>query len=333
MNFIRAAGFIAIYRSVVQAYGLQQEQLKIPATVFEHPMTLIPISEFNFILKRIEQLTQDPDYILNRSRNVDLTALGSLAHWMFSGYDLASMIRRINSGITCLQSGAFVIGSQSGKIIKWVYQSSSIDSEVKVHDSIRVAMFMMKAMRVYLGEDFSPLRVMLSGARDNKPLYRDYFGCDIGWNHNQTEVWFDSDLRFLPAQRESNYKKPMAIDFKDLDDFLSMPQFDDEMKVVYEMIIYSCHYGLPSLERVSSLIGLSNQQFQRKLNKRGYNFSSLCGFVLSNEATNLLAKGIPIQQTYQRLGYTNIESFNRMFKKHRGLTPTQYVKRFDDNFY
>ena len=107
-----------------------------------------------------------------------------------------------------------------------------------------------------------------------------------------------------------------------------MPDAADDHKVTYEMINYSRHFGLPTLSKVSSLLGLSEQQFQRRLHDLGVNFSTITGYVLSNIAVELLRYSLPIEEVAKRLGYTNVASFNRMFKKHRGLTPKQYAERF-----
>jgi AraC-like DNA-binding protein len=80
---------------------------------------------------------------------------------------------------------------------------------------------------------------------------------------------------------------------------------------------------------VSSLLDLSEQQFQRRLHKLGLNFSTVSGYVLSNIAAGLLSKRVSIDDIATRLGYTNVASFNRMFKKHRGLTPKQYTGRLE----
>ncbi|MCC4820936.1 helix-turn-helix domain-containing protein, partial [Vibrio lentus] len=69
------------------------------------------------------------------------------------------------------------------------------------------------------------------------------------------------------------------------------------------------------------------QQFQRRLHKLGVNFSTIMGYALSNVAVELLLYSVPVEEVATRLGYTNVASFNRMFKKHRGLTPKQYVER------
>lgn len=332
IHFIRAIAFVNLYRHVCQKYHIKAEQLSLPESVFINPMTLIPLSELNIFFKELEQLTNDPDFIVKVMVGTNANELGAIGRWIFSGHDLATTIRRINYGSNCLQSGAFMTGSQTGSIIKWTYHNPFITNDVKVHDSVRIASFMLKVIRRYVGETFSPMRVMLSGSRVNQQIYKDYFGCDIGWNYSQTELWFHSDTRLATIQTEVKPKQKLAMSSHDLDEFLNMPQSDDEMKVIYEIVNYSCHYGLPTLNRVATLLGLSDQQFQRKLHKINLNFTIICGYVLSNSAVNLIAKSVPVEEIAERLGYRNIDSFNRMFKKHRGVTPAQYVDYFQEYF-
>ncbi|MEF1290436.1 AraC family transcriptional regulator, partial [Vibrio sp. M260118] len=236
--------------------------------------------------------------------------------------------RRLNYGLNSLQSGAFLSAALSGSIIKWVYRNPHISPQAKVHDSVRMAVILVKVMRIYLGEDFAPLRVRLSGSRKNTDKYRDFFGCDIDWSHSCTEIWFHSEVRLATKQQSSLRKGRLAMNFSDLDELLNMPDPEDEVKVIYEVLNYSRFHGLPTLEHVSGLLGMSTQQFQRALRKLGMNFSTVSGYVLSNIAVSMMAKGIEIEEIGRSLGYQNIASFNRMFKKNRGLTPIQYVRHY-----
>ncbi|ELR8728553.1 helix-turn-helix domain-containing protein [Vibrio vulnificus] len=329
VRFIRAISIVNLYFNAKQMYGLDSEQLVIPHSVFKQPMNLIPLSEVNRMYAQLEQVTE-PDFILNLTSGVDIAKFGAVGRWLFSGHDLSTTIRRINYGVSCLQSGAFLAGAQIGAILKWTYDNPFIHSDVKVHDSIRIAVFMTKVLREYLGEDFCPKRVMISGSRQNRQRYQDFFGCEIGWNHKRTEVWIHSDERLAVRQKKTIANKRLAMNFADLDDLLNMPVPDDELKSIYELVNYSCHYGLPTLNRVAELISMSEQQLQRRLHALGLNFSTVCGYVLSNQAVNALTQGVTIEDVSRRLGYTNIASFNRMFKKHRGVTPKEYLQRFHD---
>ncbi|WP_210441721.1 AraC family transcriptional regulator [Vibrio crassostreae] len=331
-NFLRALGILGIYQYAMTNKAVNTEQLGIPKSVFNNPMNLIPVSEVDKWYGLLEEQTNDPDIILKLADRVDIERLGPLTNWFFSGHDLASTIRRVNIGLHCLQSGAFLYGAQVGTMIKWCYDNPAYTEKGKVHDSIRVAIFIMKILRRYLGDGFKPMTVSIAGHRDNVDLYHEYFGCTIQWGQPRTEVWIRSELRLSINQSPSVGKMGLAMNFHDLDNYLNMPDAGDEHKVTYEMINYSRHFGLPTLHKVSSLLGLSEQQFQRRLHKRGVNFSTIMGYALSNVAVELLSYKLPIEDVAKRLGYTNVASFNRMFKKHRGLTPKQYVERLTPGF-
>lgn len=327
---MRALAIRQIHMMAKHRYSISDNELHIPESALENPMTLLPISEVNRWFEMVEQRSGNPDFVLDMTKEVELTRLGAISRWLFSGHDLASTFRRMNYGLSALQSGAYLSGAQSGAILKWVYQNPFIEAQCKVHDSVRIAVVMTKILRSYIGQDFVPMRVMLSGTRKNSDKYQAFFGCDIEWSHSKTEVWFHSDLRMAIKNRSKLSQKRLAMNFSDLDEFLNMPEPDDEVKVIYEIINYSCHYGLPTLERVAGLLGLSTQQFQRRLHAVGMNFTMVMGYVLSNTAVNLMGRGMSIEDVALRLGYQNCASFNRMFKKHRGLTPKQYQQQFHD---
>ncbi|NMT50529.1 AraC family transcriptional regulator, partial [Vibrio parahaemolyticus] len=103
--------------------NLDSDELGIPASVFRNPMTLIPLKAVAEWYRCVEQASGDPDVVLSLSRGIELQKLGPVGRWLFSGNDLASTIRRVNYGVSNLQSGAFFAGEQSGKIIKWTYHN------------------------------------------------------------------------------------------------------------------------------------------------------------------------------------------------------------------
>lgn len=328
VRFMRAIGIYNMHLQAHKRYPHVAGSLGIPDAVFQNPMTLIPLSEVNQWFSKLEQQTNNPDIVLELMRESDVARAGAISHWMLSGFDFASTIRRLNYGLNSLQNGAFLSASLSGSIIKWSYRNPYISPQAKVHDSVRVAVILVKVMRLYLGANYAPLRIRLSGTRKNVDKYRAFFGCDIDWSHSCTEIWFHSEVRLATKQQQTVRPGRLAMNFSDLDELLNMPDPEDQVKVIYEVLNYSRFHGLPTLEHVSGLLGMSTQQFQRALRKLGMNFSTVCGYVLSNIAVSMLAKGVDSGEIAQRLGYQNTASFNRMFKKNRGLTPLQYIQHY-----
>lgn len=107
VHFVRVMGIRGLIDPLRSTYGITTEELGIPNSVLEYEMNLIPVTVLNQFYENLTSITGDPDAVLSLVRQMDLSKLGSLSHWFFSGHDLATTIRRINSGITCVQSGAF----------------------------------------------------------------------------------------------------------------------------------------------------------------------------------------------------------------------------------
>lgn len=288
-------------------------------------MTLIPCSEVSKWFHNIETTSGDPDFMFNLSKYVHFDRLGSLGQWFLSAHDLTLAFRRFNYGMSCVQSGAYFYAAQNGSIIKWTYTSDSFTGRSRFHDSVRVSLLMIGLLRKYLGKDFSPLKVCLPFRSQNEKKYQDFFGCDIEWNSPRTELWLN--ITTLTNQKYVEYEPNVnsAMNFGYLDNYINMPQPTDHIKVIYELINYSRHFGTPTLENVASMVGLSAQQFQRRLTTIGFNFTNISAYVLCNIAAQMLQDGRDIGFIASHLGYQHKSSFVRTFKKYRGLTPTQYL--------
>ena len=210
VRFMRVLGIRHIHQEARSRYQIDDDELVIPESAFRNPMTLVPMVEVNRWFEKLEGVTGNPDVILDINRDVDVGQIGVISHWLLSGSDLASTIRRVNYGFSSLQSGAFLSASLSGSLIKWAYRNPMIEPECKVHDSVRMAMALTKILRTYLGQDFSPLRVQLSGSRKNTPKYEAYFGCEVEWSHSSTEIWFHSELR-LATKQQARLQKGLSL--------------------------------------------------------------------------------------------------------------------------
>lgn len=255
VHFVRVMGIRGLVDPLRSTYGITTEELGIPNSVLEYEMNLIPVTVLNQFYENLTRITGDPDAVLSLVRQMDLSKLGSLSHWFFSGHDLATTIRRINSGITCVQSGAFFSGEVVGPIVKWTYKNNAITTLAKAHDGIRIANFMCNVLKHYLGRDFTPDRVCISGSMQNRKKYEDYFGCQVEWGHNKTEVWLPNRLRLKGNKVPVLPTEKLAMSFADLDGYLNMPDPNDHTKVLYEVINYSRHFGLPTLLKYHNSLG------------------------------------------------------------------------------
>lgn len=323
-GFIRAVFLQPIFLGLEKKYRLTAATLGIPEKLLAEPMALIPTADFHHWLARITAQTQDPAWIIEIAPYLTFHNMGYLGDWFLSSPDLALAFRRINYGTSCLQSGAVFHGEQSGKLIKWCYDNHFSQDQPRLSDSLRLAVLYTNTLRHYMGADYQPRHVELSGNACGHGRVERFFGCEVTWNAPTTKVWLDISVLEHGSETPFAVHRPMMLSNFQLDELLNMPQPQDTAKVMYEMVTYACYYGFPTLDFVATRFQVSRQQLQRRLHTLGWTFTNVTSYVLCNLAIKYMLRDMPISQIATELGYHNVQSFSKAFQRQRGMTPTQY---------
>ena len=326
-SFIRVCYLKPVFDGMAQEFGISYRDLGIPEALMQEPMALIPFTQVGQWLTELATLSQDPCYMVKLSEYLHFDRLGISGIEPLATPDIAISIRRINYGIVSLQSGASYYVSQSAKIMKWCYKNPYLFKHQKSHDSLRVAIMLLNAQRHFLGKNYQPIRVQLSGSAIGHEQVSALFGSPVVWNAAQTEIWFDIEEMVHSIIPEQEFNAPVTMPRALFEKYLNMPQPHDAPKVLFEMINYSRFYGLPKVKEVAKLFNISEQQLQRRLQSLGLNFSTISNYILSNQAIKYMLDGKEIEEIANLLGYANQQSFSRAFKRLRRCTPQQYLDR------
>ncbi|GLB49362.1 AraC family transcriptional regulator [Neptunitalea lumnitzerae] len=104
----------------------------------------------------------------------------------------------------------------------------------------------------------------------------------------------------------------------------------DNIKKVYDYIHANFHKKI-TLAEVSEIVNMSSVSFNRFIKKRtGKTFINYLNDVrISNAAMWLLEKDQSISEIAYKCGFNNIANFNRVFKKFKNCTPTEYKAVFE----
>lgn len=104
----------------------------------------------------------------------------------------------------------------------------------------------------------------------------------------------------------------------------------DNIKKVYDYIHANFHKKI-TLAEVSEIVNMSSVSFNRFIKKRtGKTFINYLNDVrISNAAMWLLEKDQSISEIAYKCGFNNIANFNRVFKKFKNCTPSEYKAVFE----
>jgi AraC-like DNA-binding protein len=92
------------------------------------------------------------------------------------------------------------------------------------------------------------------------------------------------------------------------------------------------YLGIPSLEEIAANFNTSPRSLQRKLQEEGVSYQQLAASYRKNMALYYLESGIyPIKEISYMLGYNELSSFSKAFKKWTGKTPNHFQNTTDSS--
>lgn len=135
-------------------------------------------------------------------------------------------------------------------------------------------------------------------------------------------------LEFVSILNElagSDHQTLLSTQFSEMNDF----QNSDRIKKVYEYIQEN-YYRKISLEEISQLVNMSPVSFNRFIKKRtGKTFINYVNDTRISYASRwLIESEKSIGEISYQCGFNNIANFNRVFKKSKECTPSEFRKEF-----
>ena len=85
--------------------------------------------------------------------------------------------------------------------------------------------------------------------------------------------------------------------------------------------------SVPTVDSVAKALHVSRRTLQRKLTAGGSTFNDLLNALREDMAKKYIQLGMSSETVSQRLGYSDLSTFNRAFKRWTGMTPAQFNKQ------
>jgi len=159
----------------------------------------------------------------------------------------------------------------------------------------------------------------------NTALYEEAFNCAINYECQQNRIRINSN--FLGIELPSANPVFTRLSEEMLVDYLSRMQNQDiEMKVRGAIMELMSVQSL-SKEKVASRINTSVRNLTRKLNEVELTFNQLVDSIRQEKAISLIKQfDVCFAEITFQLGFVDVNSFIRAFRRWTGMTPGQYRK-------
>ena len=106
---------------------------------------------------------------------------------------------------------------------------------------------------------------------------------------------------------------------------LNQTETHDSLEERIKNILLNSEYELPTLEAISEKLFSTPWTISRKLKKLGTSYQALVDEVRINKASHLLTHSkINVSEIAQMLGYSDVSSFRRAFRRWFGVSPREF---------
>ena len=175
----------------------------------------------------------------------------------------------------------------------------------------------------YLGSplQLSCVELTRPAPADSTP-WDEAFGVTVQWGAQLTRYVVDHEQakrRVLTRNELLRRELQLLLDRRLRQDKAEFP-LDDIRAVMSEQLAQQ----VPHVDSVAQALNISVRTLQRRLGNADTSFSEQLSQLRQELAESYLKQGIAVADIAERLGYSDLPSFNRAFKRWLGQTPARY---------
>ncbi|MFD0978288.1 helix-turn-helix domain-containing protein [Tropicimonas aquimaris] len=237
----------------------------------------------------------------------------------------AALVRGIRA-LGFLQSGSSAELRDDGDFLILQFRSG-IGSVVGArHIDEGTVVLLIDLVRHYAGPDWLPKCIELPGTARSDATLDASLGAAIRWGASLPGIAIRGDvLRALnPSPRDAR----TAPVYRDLRAMVRSRPPSSLAEFVRDTLSILAPTGDVSEEAVAKWLGLGRRTLQRHLASEGCRFRDiLVAFQMERAATLLEETDHSVEEIAAALGYSEVNSLRRAFRKWTGVTPTEYCAR------
>jgi len=322
------AGVIEPVIADLRAHGTNVTPLlakaKLPLVIAERQEGLIPWASALRFLPIVARYTGDPLFSANcilsaGGKRPNRVASVSLVRAPTIFEAIRTFVMRSNA-ITTGATITFTVADNWVWILRRPDKPGNIDSW---HAEQFVIATFVKAISVYLGQDWRPQKLKIRQATRPVNIPYQWSGADIETANLHTAI----GVKLVDIVSETSFDTELAPPPDSSEQAgLGKPVINDSGSLRSAVLHYIEHDAV-HIAQISDAFGVSERTFRRYLATAGLSYSELVDEARYKHSLKLLTdSNLSITELAQILGYEYPENFTRAFRKRVGVSPSVYRK-------
>lgn len=306
--------------AVFRAAGLDPEVLKVPGK-------RVPVRAAQRLWRVVDQQVSDPAFGIEVAKQMYGTAMHSVGYAWLSSATLGDAMRRLAryfrllSDVWSLEIYEMPLGTR----LSFVFAAPSRHPSLWLHDWLTAGV--VRLCRITYGEAFTPLEVgVVRGVPDPRAPFDEWFRCPIVWSAERASVLCRREDLAQPLPT-GNPEVALANERVALE-YLERLDRADIVSQVRRRILELLPSGPPTQTEIARALALSPRTLHRRLAETGTSFAELLDDTRRELASGYLQRtDYSIAEVAYLLGFAEVSSFNRAFRRWTGAPPSAVRQR------
>jgi AraC-like DNA-binding protein len=306
-------------------------EAKLTLEELSRPEQRLPLRKFVSLIEAASRSTGDDCFGAHLGQICELRQLG------LPGY-LATFASTVEVALASFARYYYLLGDATdvrfdvhGERACFSYCVLDDECWPRRQDAEQVISMIVLLMRQWVGPGWSPERIVFEhGAPVDAAELERVLGCPIAYECDTNSVWFDRASAQGPNPRADERLFQLLSWFAET---VTQKIPAREVRASFReqalaSIDMCANLGNASIHSVARSLGLEPRTFQRRLRLDHTSFRELCDEYLQRQAEALLRRPeLGEKQIAQRLGYGNLTSFIRAFRRWHGVPPGVFRAR------
>jgi AraC-like DNA-binding protein len=318
------------YEHLVRVLGGNPEELVNACNLSKSELqtldTFIPFSSMVELLEHSAEKLNTPDFGLQLGQNQGIEALGNLGLLIGNCNNIREALKIAQHYMAVHSQAEYWRYKEMGQLA--CIERFSVMPSLSHGRQIKELSFStgFTLLKTLINKSVKLERVEFAHAPISElSLYRKHFGCEVLFNQEHDRIllplqYLDSAIWKITLENSQQLENQLVKQLAEYD-------HDIERQITI-IILQKIGSQEISINVVADILKIHKRTLQRKLKAKGLNFNTILKEIRVNTACwHLEASTIDITLLGQILGYSDVSTFSRAFKKVTSLSPLQWRKK------
>jgi len=303
------------------------KQVQLDPSLMHRPgerYSLIKIAE---LWKEMGKRIEDPCFGLTAATCWHPSNFGSMGYALLTSQSLRVTLERLIRFHRVISDANFgeLREEKDKNIISFILKTEHKDSYTRGREDAAMA-WIFSVLRVNYQKDLFPKEICLTHPKPPcSGKYYEFFQSPVHFNQTECKMTFSLDV----ADTELSSSNQEMTDFGDqaMTAYINSLDTGTQINQIKEIITENLPSGNVTVKQVAGILGMNTRALQRALKDEGTSFISLLNDTRMDIAKQFIQnKHMDLTEVAFLLGFAELSTFSRSFKRWTGQSPLQFRK-------